>query len=603
MPRWSRRPRNAVAGLLCAALLSGCAHRAAEPLRVQLIAFNDFHGNLEPPPGSVTIADAARPAGTRISAGGIAYLASLIRELKAEEPNTLVVGAGDMVGASPFTSAVFNDEPTIDALGAAGLEITSVGNHEFDRGRDELLRLQHGGCLAPSDGGRRGRIGVDTCMNDGRFAGARFQYLAANVIDEATGRTLLPAYALREVGGVKIGFIGVTLQDTPSVVDPAGVRGLRFAPEAATVNALVPELQRQGAAVIVVLIHQGGATTATHVDDRSCPGFGGAIAAIADAFVPAVDIVVSGHTHREYVCTRADGKLLTQAGFYGRSVTRIALSIDPRTHRLLGKSAETRVVANGLPLQGASVDGEGDDAAPRTGTAPLPKDAALDALVQRYASLSAGLKHRPSGRITASIDRTRDRAGESALGDLVADAYLAATANDEFGRPVAAFVNSGGLRQDLLYDASRQGDIDYGQLYAVLPFGNNLVSMDLSGDQLRRVLEQQWESPQPEGGRMLQVSSGFRYAWDASRPASAAPGEGRRIVPGSLTIDGVAVVPDRSYRVTVNSFLASGGDHFTVLTEGRARQDGPFEMDLFDAYFRTRSPISTSPRGRIERRD
>jgi len=287
--------------------LAACAlapqGQAAEPVHISLIAINDFHGHIQPPPGSLLMPDAANPRGTRVGAGGAAHLASLIRELSAANPGrTLVVGAGDLVGATPLASSMFHDEPTIEVLNQMGLDVSSVGNHEFDKGRAELLRLQKGGCYPRSDNGPSGSVGVvgkDTCLQAGTFSGARFQYLAANVVDKVSGKTLFPATAIREVGVIKIGLIGLTLRSTPSVVTPGGVAGLRFLGEVDTVNRLVPALKAQGVAAVVVLIHQGGQTSARTVQDKSCPDFSGPIVALADQFDAAVDVVISGHTHQE----------------------------------------------------------------------------------------------------------------------------------------------------------------------------------------------------------------------------------------------------------------------------------------------------------------
>lgn len=576
---------------------SSPAPAADAAVSVKIIGLNDFHGNLEAPGGSVVVQDAANPAGTRVSAGGAAYLAALIQTLKAKNPNNVVVAAGDMVGASPLVSGAFHEEPAIDVLGQMGLEISSVGNHEFDKGRDELLRLQNGGCFPRSADGRRGIVGVDTCMTNGAYAGAKFQYLAANVIDQATGKPLLPAYRIKTFDWAKVAFIGMTLKDTPSVVTPAGTAGLTFESEADTVNKLIPELRQQNVNAIVVLLHEGGSTTAGTVNDKSCPGLNGAIVSIVDKLDPAVDIVVSGHTHQEYVCTRPDGKLLTQTGSYGRLATEIDITIDPATRRVSSKLANNRVAVNDLVIK----DGQGKPIPLPAGYTALPKDSAVDAMVSRYVELTAPIKNAVVGAITASIDRTQTAAGESALGDLVADAYLAGTSDASFGPAVIAFTNPGGLRQNLTYDAATNGQTTFGQLYAVMPFGNSMVTMSLTGAQILRLLEQQWESPQPAGGRVLQVSSGFTYTWDASKPASAAAGQGNRVDPASLRLNGVAIDPAKIYRVTVNNFMASGGDNFTVLKQGTNQQAGPVDIDVFEAYFRAKSPVSPGAPNRITR--
>ena len=566
---------------------AGCTTPPATPPlpveRVTLLGFNDFHGNLEPPGGTVPVLADGRVV--RVPAGGAAYLATLIRSVQASTPNTVVVAAGDLIGASPFVSAAFHDEATVDVLGVMGLQISSVGNHEFDKGRSELLRMQHGGCAQPDDFSRRGVVGVDTCMTEGRFAGAKYQYLAANVIDTASGQPLFPAYVIKTFGSAKLAFIGLTLKDTPLVVTPRGVAGLRFEAEAPTINALVPELKRAGAQAIVVLIHQGGESSASFANDTRCPGFRGDILAITDALDPAIDVVISGHTHQEYVCTRPNGLLLTSAGFYGRFLTQVDLVIDPNSGRVVSKTMQNRAVVNDQVLRDAS----GQPVALPAGLAALAPDPQVRALVASYAHLTQPLQNALVGKLSASLSRDAGDSGESTLGNAVADAYLAATAGSEFGSAQVAFTNRGGLRAELVYDAAQQGDVRYGQLYSVLPFANTLVSMDLSGAQLYRLLEQQWEMLAPgtaDTFRVLQVSGSFSYRWDARQPAGAGAGKGQRVVPGSVSINGVPVIPEAVYRVTVNSFMATGGDGYTVLNQGTKRQEGLLDVEAFERYLK-----------------
>ncbi len=568
----------------------------APVVTLSLIGLNDFHGNIQPPSGGVVVADSANPAGTKVSAGGAAYLATLIASLKAQNPgNTLVVAAGDMVGASPLPSGLFHDEPTIDALGQMGLDISSVGNHEFDKSRDELLRLQRGGCFPKSADGKTGVVGTDTCMNNGQFAGAKFQYLAANVIGLQTGATLFPSYAIRTVAGVKIAFIGLTLKDTPTVVTPAGVAGLQFVDEVATVNKLVPILKTQDVSAIVVLIHQGGAATASVVNDKTCPGFSGDIVAIADQLDPAIDVIVSGHTHQEYVCSRPDGKLITQTGSYGRIATKIDLTIDPNTRKVTKKDANNVVAMNDIGVK----DATGKLIPPPSTMKPLVKDAGIDMLVTRYAGLVLPITGNLIGKLAGFLDRKQTPAGESTLGDIVADSFLRATSDASFGTKAAqiAFTNPGGIRADLATTLP----VTFGQLYNVMPFGNNLITMDLTGTQLLRLLEQQWEAPQPPGGRILPVSATLTYTWDASQPEGAAAGTGTRVVPASMKLNGVAIDPAKTYRVTANSFIASGGDRYTLFASGTNRQQGGVDLDATVAYLKSLPTVPVPTLTRITR--
>ena len=569
---------------------------AKEPITLSLISLNDFHGNILPPPGSVLVPDRSNEAGARVSTGGAAYISTLVQSLKQLNPGrTLVVGAGDMIGASQLTSGMFHDEPTIDILSQIGLEITSVGNHEFDKGRSELLRMQKGGCFPKTADGSAGIVGVDTCMNQGQFKGASFQYLAANVTDQKTGETLFPPYAVRTLGGVRIGFIGLTLKETPSMVTPAGVAGLQFADEVETVNRLVPELKSKGVSVIVVLIHQGGETRARTLLDKSCPGFSGEIIKLADRMDSAVDLVLSGHTHQEYVCFRPDGKLITQSGSYGRLVTKVDLTLDAVTKKVIAKDANNKLVLNDVGVK---------DSTGKLLTVPaeyntLQRDPAIDQIVRRYGDLTATIADVVVGRISSVLDRKVNAAGESTLGAVLADAFLAGTSDSSYGAKAAqiAFTNRGGLRSDL----SSSLTVTFGQLFSVIPFNNNLITMDLTGEQLLRLLEQQWEKPQPPGGRIMSVSHGFSYTWDASQPEGAAPGSGHRVVTGSMKLQGAPIEMNKTYRITVSDFMASGGDSYNLLKQGRNLQTGELDSVVAKLYFRVKGVVQAPVLDRISR--
>lgn len=593
MQSW-RKPSGRVLGALSAlCLLVGCAtegaFRPAPTVTVSLVGFNDFHGQLLPGNGSVPVARPGSEAVERVPAGGAAYLAALIARLRAENSeNTLVVAAGDLIGASPLVSSLFHDEPTIEVLNRIGVSVSSVGNHEFEKGLEELLRLQHGGCHPVSADGTQGVIGRDTCMTDGRFEGAKFTYLGANVIDRARGRPLLPAYAVREIGGVRIGFVGVTLKETPATMPRKLVEGLDFADEVATINALVPRLLHdERVAFVVALLHQGGETTARAINDLACPDLSGAVLRIVDRLDPAVQVVMTGHTHEEYICRRPDGRLMTQAGNYGRMATKIDLVVEPRSGRVLAKSARTHVAANQSSAKAAEK--------------VVDADAEVDRMVSRYAALTAERAQAVVGHLAAPLSRAANRTGERPLGNVLADAYLF---GGQEGVPPdraaqIAFVNPGGIRAEL----TRELDVSFGQLYAVHPFGNTLLTVSLTGEQLRRVLEQQWESPQPPSGNVLAVSAGFSYAWDAAQPIGAAPGQGRRVVPGSMKLNGVPIDPAARYRVTVNSFLAHGGDNFSVFSEGAVLAESERDIDVLMAYFRAQGVVKVPALDRIGRRD
>lgn len=561
--------------ILAALALAGCTHSQAvesaadRGVDVRLIAFNDFHGYLDPPGELLKLP--GRDGGTvALSLGGAATLAGAIQSLKAGHPRSVVVAAGDLVGASPLDSGLFHDEPTIEALNDMGLELSSVGNHEFDQGKAELLRKQNGGCRP---GGVRGQ---DTCA-DGGFGGARFHYLAANVIDQASGKTLFPPYKIKRFddgrgGRVSIAFIGLVLKGTPAIVAPAGVAGLTFADEADTANALLPELRAKGVNAYVILIHQGGQIDGGY-NDQACPGLRGEILGIADRLDPAFGVVVSAHTHRLYNC-RYNGRLLTSAGSYGRFLTAIDLRLDRASGAILADQADNIPVVNGQ--QGS------DPAYP-----PFPADPQVAALVAEYDARTAPITGRIVGSVAADITRAPQPGGESALGELVADSALAATRGQG---AVAAFVNAGGVRADLIAaqisSGEQPGQITYGEAYQVLPFGNRLVTVTLTGEQLYAVLAQQWSV---KGANLLQVS-GLDYRWDAAAG---------KVVAGSLEIDGRPVRGAARYRVTTVDFLLGGGDGFTALKAGTDPVPGGLALDAFTAYLAAHSPVAAPAMDRV----
>ena len=544
----------AVAG----ALFAGCtttaptAPTATGPVKVRVLAINDFHGNLRPAPGGIRIQDAANPGKTvNVAAGGAEHLATVVADLRKANPNHVFVAAGDLIGATPLLSALFRDEPTIESLGLMGLEFSSVGNHEFDKGAAELLRIQRGGC-DPKEG----------CKGPTPFKGASFQYLAASTVDTKTGLTLLPAYKVKTFEGVPVAFIGLTLKGTPGIVVPAGVAGLEFRDEADTVNELVPKLQAQGIEAIVVLIHEGGVTTGDYND---CPGISGPIVNIVKRLDKAVDLVVTGHTHRAYNC-RIDGRLVTSGDKYGTVVTAIDIVLDPKTRDVTSAVADNVIV--------------------RTSFAKDPRQTAL---IEQYERLVVPLAKRVAGRIAAPLPRETNPAGESPLGQVIADAQLAAT--QDAGAQVA-FMNPGGIRAALPMPAD--GQVRYEDLFSVQPFYNNLVTMTLSGAQLQQLLEQQWKG-QGAGGRLLHVSRGFSYSWDAARPL------GERVVPGSVRLNGQPLAPDASVRVTVNAFMAGGGDSFVVLKEGKDQRTGMMDVDALELFVKSNPTLAPGPLNRIVR--
>jgi 5'-nucleotidase len=528
---------------------------------VQVLAINDFHGNLEPPSGTNGLIN-----GT--AAGGAEYLATHLRDAAAQTPHSIIVAAGDLVGASPLISALFHNEPAIESMNAMNLAVASVGNHEFDHGPRELLRLQRGGCH-PTDG----------CLDGGGFHGARFQYLSANVIDNATHATFLPATAIRTVGGVRIGFIGETLRGTKRIVAPAGTAGLTFLDEASTANLHAARLKGQGVHAIVLLIHEGGrqGPDDEDADPNGCANFSGAIESIARKLTPDVKVVISGHSHRFYNCTIA-GHVVTSASSYGRMITRVQLEIES-SNDTIGRIAVTNEVV------GRDVE----------------KDTSQAQIIAKYRGLSDGVANRVVGSVTGDIMRRANEAGESALGDVIADAQLASTRPTGHGGAVVAFMNSGGIRADLLATrqrpTARPGDVTYNQLFSVQPFGNVITVLTMTGDMVKRLLEEQFDNPAPGERSVLQVSSGFTYRYAQNAPA------GHRVDPMSLMIGDRPVAPTDRLRVAASDFLVAGGNSFTVFKEGANKVAGDADIDALVAYVKAHSPVAPGPRNRIVRTD
>lgn len=526
---------------------------------IQLLSFNDFHGNLEPPTGS---GGRILTSSGDVDAGGVEYLATHLKQARRGHPNSLTVAAGDIVGASPLLSAAFHDEPSILAMNKLGLDVTSVGNHEFDEGYKEIQRLQYGGCIDDGDGANN----QNSCPS-GSFPGASFDILAANVVETATGKTILPAYAIKKIRGAKIGFIGMTLKDTPNIVTASGVKGLTFTDEVQTANKLVPVLKKKGVNAIVVLIHQGGMPT-DPVYDSTC-GNGGRldpasspIIDIAKHLDPAIDMIISGHTHQPYVCNIPDPdgrpRLVTSASSFGRLFTETDLKYDRRTKDIVRSS-----------VKGTNVIVSRD----------VPKDPAETSLINQYQGFVKPIASRVIGHINQDVLRDgagRNAGGESQLGDLIADAQLADPSVITGGeKPVIAFMNPGGIRADLTYDQSSYGeapgDVTFSEAFTVQPFSNYMVSMTLTGAQIKQLLNEQWSGKNAGDPKILQVSKGFAYSYSGTTLQQ-------------VTLNGVPLDDDASYRVVTNNFLQGGGDGFPTFTEGTDVYYGGQDIDAFANY-------------------
>jgi 5'-nucleotidase len=563
----SRVPLLRVFSILLIAMLLVPAPASAQKgdppgqlVQLQLLAFNDYHGHLE-----------RNTAGTvdGVQSGGGEYLSAMLNKLRAGNKYSLTVAAGDLIGGSPAFSGLFHDEPSVESLNAMRLDVSSVGNHEFDEGVTELLRMQNGGCHP-----------VDGCYFPGNpYAGANFQWLAANVVNEVTGKTALPPYWIKKFESIKVGFIGMTLEDTPTIVAAAGIQGWDFLDEAETANALVPILKKQGVNAIVVLLHEGGSQDPAPGAINACVGISGPIVAINAALDPAIDVVITGHTHLPYNCLLPDSagkpRIVTSAYSYGRVVSELQLVLDKRTNDV---RRDLSIATNHLVDQ-----------------ATLAPDPAVTAVLAKWESLYAAAGNTPIGTITADINRGgvngSDRGVESAAGNLVADAQAWWTS---FNGAEIAFMNPGGVRSDLKYAQSAgEGDgvVTFGEAFTFQPFGNILVTFPMTGAQIQSVLEEQC---QPIGSSRpflhLGVSDGFTY--DLSK--TIVGGNCTLVSVSNMKLHGVPINPATTYFVTVNTFLADGGDNFpTFATVNPAlRLDGGNDLQALINYMGTFSPIA-----------
>lgn len=521
---------------------------------LQLLAFNDYHGHVE-------ATDAAGTVDGR-AAGGGEYLSAKLAELREGEKNSLTVAAGDLIGGSPFFSGLFHDEPSVESLNAMGLDVSSVGNHEFDEGVDELLRMQNGGCHP-----------VDGCyFPDEPYAGADFQWLAANVRNDA-GRAPLPPYWITKVEGIKVAFIGMTLEATDTLVAAAGIEGWNFLDEAETANRLVPILKRKGVRAIVVLLHEGGIPDPVEVD--GCSGLSGPIVQINEALDPQIDVLITGHTHLPYNCV-LDGRIVTSAYSYGRVVSEIDLVLDKRTRDIRRDLSS----ATNHPVYRDE----------------LTPDPAVTAVIDKWAPLAADANSTVVGSVTEDIVRGgtppgSDRGVESAASNLVADAqnWSASAAGSQI-----AFMNPGGVRSDLTYAPSAgeaPGEVTFGEAFTFQPFGNTLFTFPMTGAQIEAVLREQCQPVAASRPVLhLGVSEGFTY--DLSITIDA--GECTAISVSNMMLNGAPIDPAATYMVTANNFLADGGDNFTTFgtIDPATRVDGGNDLLALVNYLGTFSPVA-----------
>ncbi|RLZ11290.1 bifunctional metallophosphatase/5'-nucleotidase [Acinetobacter sp. 2JN-4] len=549
---------------------------------INILAFNDFHGNLEPPKRFIEADDPHDHSKTvQIPVGGVSYFADAIKKLRAQYPNNAVVSAGDLISASPLISSLFLDEPTIEVMNDIQIDFNAVGNHEFDRGTDELRRLQNGGCQQYTS--------TKPCQINPNFTGAKFNFLAANVSMKADpNKTLFPAYKVKTYGGIPVAFVGLTLEATPSIVSAAGITDVNFHDEADTVNALIPELKKQGIEAIVVVVHEGVAPS-TKFNKKTCDGLSGPLIDVLERLDPAVDVVVSGHTHQSYICDYATQNpqkpfLLTSAGQYGTAITNIQLELDEKTGDVIKKDATQ------VPVQSESYTSGTTTVSLTDLYQKFSKTPSIEAILDKYRPAVATISGRVVGSASTVIDRNRTESGETALGNLIADAQQAAALATSNQGSDFTLMNAGGVRADLLINSSNQ--ITFGDVFSVQPFGNSLVTLSLTGKQIRELLEQQWSGANAATTRILQPSKEFSYSY--KQDATVSPRA------SNIMIGGQALVDTQVYRVTVNSFIADGGDNFTVLKQGKNPIGGGQDIDVLEKYVTQNSPLSAPATNRIK---
>lgn len=483
-------------------------HNGKERIHIQLLGVNDFHGQL----------NVTREMNGR-SVGRADYLAAYLKNRKAENKNTLIVHAGDMVGASAPVSSFLQDEPTIEVLNQIGFDVGTLGNHEFDQGLEEMKRLIQGGYNRKSE----------------YFKGVQFPYLSANVLNTKTNTPIFSPYKITIIDNIPIGFIGVVTDDTPTMVDPKMIDGVKFIDEVTAINQVVDELKKRGVKAIIVLAHIGGKQSSP-ISQAT-----GEIVNIAKRVDDEVDVIFAGHSH-SFLNTEVDGKLLVQAESYGTAFSDVDLEIDRVTKDIVNKNAEIVVTY-------------------QDAIKPDPK---ITAIIEKYEAMVNDVVNEVVGTAASDITGIQNENGESALGNLIADSERAVM-NTDF-----AFMNPGGIRADI-----QNGTVTFEDLLTILPFHHNLVKMTLTGAQIRQVLNQQWQQGQV---RMLQVS-GLKYTWKKTNVGSD------KIV-DLFAEDGTPIHPKKTYTVTVTNYLANGGDNFTVFQNGTKREIGPVDVEGLKVYIK-----------------
>lgn len=530
----------------------------AEPIHVKLLGVNDFHGQLI----------AGRTEGGR-PVGGAAVLASYLQHAASgHEDHTIITLMGDQVGASPAVSTLLNHEPSLmffNSLANAACQhetrmdphcnlVATLGNHEFDQGQEALRHLIDGNHTQPTD----------HWINLSAYPGANFPYISANIVDENTGATLLPPYVIKEVAGLRIGFIGAVTRYAADSILPDHIKGIQFINEAESINRYVPVLKQAGVKAIVVVIHEGGEQKAYEGKTQAELDVSGAIKDIVSRLDDAVEVVMAGHTH-QFMNTRLKTQsgheiLVAEAKSYSAAFAEVDLSFDPKSKRLLDSSAEIHTTyADQWP-----------------GNLPNPQVTSLVDMAEQAVTLKTS---REVANLAGPLTTSRNPAGESDLGNLLADAYRQETGSD------IALMNSSGIRANL-----KEGVIRWGDLYSVVPFSSKIVQLRFTGKQVQALLEQQFTN---KHNIMFQVA-GLTYRWDNARSL------GEKVV--AIRINGQALEQDRFYTLATTDFMASGGSGFTVMKEGRFLKEGGIDIDLLSHFLeKLPQPVHYQIEGRIQR--
>ena len=575
------RPLQSAALLLTSALvLSACAPiqtvKKPDPVDITVLGLNDFHGNLEPT--DFTKAGAS----TKIKAGGVAAIASEVNEAKAANPNTILVGGGDIIGASPATSSLLRDEPSIIAMNKIGMQISALGNHEFDQGLKELMRMQNGGCDSNDT--------AKACQFMPTYPGASFKWIGANVVYKSDpAKSPFVPYMIATIGGAKIAFIGAVTKTTPGLVSPDGIKDLSFLDEAASVNKYIPELKAQKVDGIIMLIHEGGEIATGSSENYATVGCktlktDSPIYTIAKQVDPAVSAIISGHTHQGYNCLVPDPqgnpRIVIQGDFYGHLLQRLDVKVDKANHKVM------QVTANNLVVDYSAREAAGT-------LNPDMLTLVADAKAKTDAVKAVFVANLGAPQIQRGISNARNT--ESALGDVIADAQVYATQAQ--GTQIS-LMNPGGIREDLPPTAEiKPGNaVNFGDVITVQPFGNTMVVGDLTGQQIKDVLEQQWLGDNATAVKILQVSEGFSYKYTDSAPA------GSKINIADIMFNGAPIDPAAKYRVSYNNFLAAGGDNFSVFTQATNVTLLPnlVDVDALNIYLKAKgASLTNTVKGRI----